>query len=122
MRLKALLFKNTYNEEKRNISKQIEEFSAFYDFFEKELSFKRFIEYVLHIGNYLNGKNSKGNAGGFKLDTLLKVAEFKSSNNKVPFLIVVIEQMSANDEVQCLESITKNLERAKNCLILKSEL
>ena len=44
------------------------------------------LQVVLSIGNALNGGTAKGNAPGFKLSTLLKLAELKAADKKTTLL------------------------------------
>jgi diaphanous 1 len=45
------------------------------------MQFKRLLEVVLALGNYLNGGTARGGLYGFKLDALLKLATIKSVDN-----------------------------------------
>ena len=52
------------------------------------------LEYVLAIGNHMNGESNRGGAWGFKLETLDKLDAVKSTDNKqhlVHFLVTEIE-------------------------------
>eukprot|EP01133_Synstelium_polycarpum_P004006 gene4006-4637_t len=44
------------------------------------------LRYVLAIGNYVNGSTTRGGAHGFKLDTLSKLRDAKSNDNKMSLL------------------------------------
>jgi len=55
------------------------------------------LQIVLDIGNALNAGTSKGNAVGFKLSTLLKLAELKAADKKTTLLHYVVD-------VRCLVS------------------
>lgn len=48
------------------------------------------MQYVLAVGNYLNGQSARGGAYGFKMDMLEKIAEVKSTDNKKNLLMYVI--------------------------------
>jgi len=45
--------------------------------------FHRLLEVSLAVGNYLNGTGIKGGAWGFKLESLERMEEVKSSDNKM---------------------------------------
>jgi hypothetical protein len=47
----------------------------------------------LAIGNYLNGQNVKGGAWGFKLETIERLEEVKSSDNKMNGALYLIKQI-----------------------------
>ena len=52
------------------------------------------MEYILAIGNYMNGGTTRGEAWGFKLDSLLKLVDVKSSvDSKVSLLHFVAENI-----------------------------
>lgn len=53
-------------------------------------SIKILIEYILGVGNYLNGQSIRGGAFGFKLEMLEKISEVKTTDNKKNLLIYVI--------------------------------
>lgn len=40
------------------------------------------LEYVLAIGNYLNGNTSRGGAWAFEISSLEKLNDLKASDNK----------------------------------------
>jgi len=52
---------------------------------------KRVMEIVLAIGNYLNGGTRNGGAYGFKLNTLEKLQNTKSTDNKITLLHFLVE-------------------------------
>ena len=41
------------------------------------------LQYILAIGNFLNSKNKKGGAYGFKLSSLAKVGDRKGKGHRV---------------------------------------
>jgi len=50
------------------------------------------LEIVLHVGNFLNAGNKRlGDAFGFKLDTLGKLCDTKTSDNTMTVMDVIIE-------------------------------
>jgi len=42
----------------------------------------KILEFVLAIGNYMNGSTSRGEAFGYKLDSLIKVSKKKKRKKK----------------------------------------
>lgn len=53
---------------------------------ENSASFKKVLEIVLAVGNYLNGGTPRGGVYGFKLDGLLKLSTIKSVDNKMSLM------------------------------------
>jgi hypothetical protein len=53
---------------------------------ENSTSFKKVLEIVLAVGNYLNGGTPRGGVYGFKLDGLLKLSTIKSVDNKMSLM------------------------------------
>ena len=54
------------------------------------------LQVVLDVGNALNAGTSKGNAVGFKLSTLLKLADLKATDKKTTLLHYVVEVVRKN--------------------------
>lgn len=61
-------------------------------------NFKKILEMVLAVGNYLNGDSFRGAAQGFKLGALLKLMDIKSHNNKTTLLHFVVAELMRIDE------------------------
>jgi len=78
-RINALIFKSTFDvliAEKFAVAKIVE--SACDELSQSE-KFRRVLEYVLALGNYLNFGSRRGSAYGFKLDSLLKMGDTRAS-------------------------------------------
>lgn len=54
------------------------------------------MQVVLDVGNALNAGTSKGNAVGFRLSTLLKLAELKATDKKTTLLHFVVEVVNSS--------------------------
>eukprot|EP01090_Pellita_catalonica_P014023 TRINITY_DN3474_c0_g1_i2.p1 TRINITY_DN3474_c0_g1~~TRINITY_DN3474_c0_g1_i2.p1 ORF type:complete len:719 (+),score=143.86 TRINITY_DN3474_c0_g1_i2:196-2157(+) len=61
-------------------------------------SFVKILEIILAIGNFLNGSGVRGNAVGFKLETLLKLKDTKSTDNSTTLLSYIVSYISAKDK------------------------
>jgi len=76
---------------------------------------KTLLEYMLALGNYLNGGTTKGGAYGFKLDTINKLKSTKSSDNKstlLHFLVKTVDTKNKTlrafvDELSCLHPASR---------------
>ena len=55
------------------------------------------LQAVLELGNHLNAGTHRGGAVGFKLDTLLKLADVKGTDRKTSLLHFVLQQLLAID-------------------------
>ena len=55
--------------------------------------FHYILEVSLAIGNYLNGTSFKGGAWGFKLESLERMADVKSKDNKMNAFFYVIRKV-----------------------------
>jgi formin 2 len=60
-------------------------------------AFLRLLQAVLELGNHLNRGTRRGAAAGFKLDTLLKLADVKGVDRKTSLLQFVVAQLLADD-------------------------
>jgi len=59
-------------------------------------NFKKILEAILAIGNYMNGSTARGGAYGFKLDALTKLHTIRSVDPKITlvndlFLLIYTE-------------------------------
>jgi hypothetical protein len=57
--------------------------------------FKSIMRFVLAIGNYINGSSNRGNAMGFKLDSLNKLRDTKTTDNRsnlLNYLVLTLEK------------------------------
>jgi len=59
--------------------------------------FIRFLEVVLKVGNVINTGSLKGGAYGFKLDTLTKLGDTRTSNKDIPTLLHYIAAKGETD-------------------------
>ncbi|XP_066927241.1 formin-B-like [Clytia hemisphaerica] len=59
--------------------------------------FKKLLEYILSIGNYMNGGTKEGCAYGFRLSTLVKLVDIKSADEKESVLQFLVEELYHKD-------------------------
>ncbi len=59
--------------------------------------FPKFIKIVLALGNFMNGRNARGGAYGFKLSTLTKLGDTKTTDNKKTLLTWLVEMLEKKD-------------------------
>ncbi|EGC36883.1 hypothetical protein DICPUDRAFT_150581 [Dictyostelium purpureum] len=82
-RLLALKFKNTYESKKTDLKLDIENFKQGTKEIKESEKIPKLLEVILILGNFINGGTARGNAFGFKLNTITKLADTKSTDNKI---------------------------------------
>ena len=90
-RLQAIMFKNNYSKKCIEILKLIKYFTKGFDFIKNNKKFHKFLEIILAHGNYMNGESQNGGAFGFNLQSLNKIYDMKSKDNKMTLLQFIIE-------------------------------
>ena len=61
------------------------------------VDFKHLLEYVLTVGNYLNGGTNRGRAHGFRLSALVKLVDIRSADKKQTLLQFLAEELYQKD-------------------------
>ena len=64
---------------------------------ENSKNFIRLLEYVLSVGNYINGGTNRGRAHGFRLNALVKLVDIQSTDKKYSLLRYIVEQLIEKD-------------------------
>ncbi|KAM8921692.1 disheveled-associated activator of morphogenesis 1 isoform 1-T1 [Pelodytes ibericus] len=94
-RLQSLYFKKKFAERVAEVKPKVEALRSASKEVLQSKSLKQFLEVVLAFGNYMN-KGQRGNAYGFKISSLNKIADTKSSIDKnitlLHYLITVVEK------------------------------
>uniref|UniRef100_A0A3B1JDD0 Dishevelled associated activator of morphosis 1 n=1 Tax=Astyanax mexicanus TaxID=7994 RepID=A0A3B1JDD0_ASTMX len=94
-RLQSLYFKKKFAERVAEIKPKIEALSAACKEVLQSRNLRQLLEVVLALGNYMN-KGQRGNAYGYKVSSLNKIADTKSSIDKnitlLHYLITILEQ------------------------------
>ena len=74
---------------------------------EKCKNFEKLLEYILTIGNYLNGGTTRGGAYGFKLNSLVKLVNVRSSDKEHSLLSFIVQQLFQKDidALKCYEEM-----------------
>eukprot|EP00002_Diphylleia_rotans_P015919 TRINITY_DN3083_c0_g1_i2.p1 TRINITY_DN3083_c0_g1~~TRINITY_DN3083_c0_g1_i2.p1 ORF type:complete len:549 (+),score=139.32 TRINITY_DN3083_c0_g1_i2:451-2097(+) len=113
--LKSMSFRMTFPNQIIDAEKSIEVLAKAAAELKKSSSFKLILEYVLALGNHMNGGSNRGGAYGFKLDSLVKVVDVKGTDNKttlLSYIIQVLEKRSGsicrlNDDFPSVEAAAK---------------
>ena len=96
-RLKAMMFKAQLEADMDGMLMQrVDELKSACEEVKASKELHALMQIVLDVGNALNAGTSKGNAVGFKLSTLLKLAELKAADKKTTLLHYVVEVVRKN--------------------------
>ncbi|NXJ14493.1 DIAP2 protein, partial [Odontophorus gujanensis] len=124
-RLKAILFKLSFEEHVNNIKPGIISVTLACEEVRKSESFSKLLELVLFLGNYMNTGSRNEQSLGFNITFLCKIIDTKSIDQKTTLLHFLAEVCEENyrdilkftDELQHVESASKVSEKT-----LKSNL
>ncbi|XP_053331509.1 disheveled-associated activator of morphogenesis 1 isoform X2 [Spea bombifrons] len=114
-RLQSLYFKKKFAERVAEVKPKVEAIRSASKEVLQSKSLKQFLEVVLAFGNYMN-KGQRGNAYGFKISSLNKIADTKSSIDKnitlLHYLITVVETkypkiLNLHDELRNIPEAAK---------------
>ena len=96
-RIKALYFKHVWKDYKADLVEKVTKLERVWGGLRKDERVHKLFEYVLALGNYLNGTTVRGGAWGFKFDGLEKIVDCKSTTNpKRNLLLIVLELYERN--------------------------
>ena len=83
-------------------------------------AFQKALKYILEIGNFLNYKTRNGNAKAFKLTTLRKLRDARSTtNNKITLLHFIVDTFEKMDDVKEFGETLSSLEGAAHVPLSK---
>ncbi|XP_077320533.1 disheveled-associated activator of morphogenesis 1 isoform X2 [Lithobates pipiens] len=114
-RLQSLYFKKKFAERVAEVKPKVDAIRSASNQVLQSKSLKQLLEVVLAFGNYMN-KGQRGNAYGFKISSLNKIADTKSSIDKnitlLHYLITVVEKkypkvVSLHEELQSISEAAK---------------
>ncbi|XP_027698679.1 disheveled-associated activator of morphogenesis 1 [Vombatus ursinus] len=114
-RLQSLYFKKKFAERVAEVKPKVEAIRIGSEEVLKSTALRQLLEVVLAFGNYMN-KGQRGNAYGFKLSSLNKIADTKSSIDKnitlLHYLITIVEKkypkvLHLNEELRDIPQAAK---------------
>ncbi|KAJ6236902.1 protein diaphanous [Anaeramoeba flamelloides] len=86
-RIKLFIFKLSFKEIVTDLQPSLKTLLHATQQIKTNKDFKKFLQFVLKFGNYLNGGTNRGGISGFKLRTLVKLKDTKSSKvSQISFL------------------------------------
>lgn len=113
-RLHALFYKKKFHERITELQPKVEVLLAASNEVGQSKKLKKVLEIILALGNYMN-KGTRGNAYGFKLQSLNKIVDTKSSTNRsvtlMHFLLQILENKNYSDALK-LPSDLQHVEQA----------
>lgn len=92
-RIKCFRYKLQFENRILETQAQLDTLVAATDQVSESDKFRRVLENVLKIGNYLNGSTPRGGAYGFKLDTLTKLHTLKSVDPRITLMHFLLRQL-----------------------------
>jgi len=96
-RLECLHVRATFAGKAGSLGATLDLFSKAVAEIKQSRSLNKYLEVVLKIGNALNSGSFRGGAYGYKLDSLIKMADVRSSNKDTPTLLHYIAAKSETD-------------------------
>lgn len=114
-RLQSLYFKKKFAERVAEVKPKVEAIRSSSEEVLRSSALKQLLEVVLAFGNYMN-KGQRGNAYGFKISSLNKIADTKSSIDKnitlLHYLITIVENkypkvLNLSEELQDIPQAAK---------------
>lgn len=96
--MKAMHFAHTFREPCEQLLTQGSKMHEFLSNIKKNETFKKWLEYILAFGNYMNGQGFYGGAYGFKMDAIKKITEVKSTDDSKTLLEFMIEDIGKNEK------------------------
>jgi len=122
-RLHALFYKKKFHERISELQPKVEVLLKASKEILRSKKLKKILEIVLALGNYMN-KGTRGNAYGFRLQSLNKIADTKSSTNRstslMNFLLTILESCE-NGSLLKLPLELANVEKAARCNVVELE-
>ncbi|XP_008418806.1 protein diaphanous homolog 2 isoform X5 [Poecilia reticulata] len=114
-RLSGILFKLTFEEQVNNIRPDIMNVTFACEEVKKSEGFRRLLEFVLLVGNYMNAGSRNAQTFGFNISFLCKLRDTKSISHNTTLLHFLAEKCEENhpeilkfpDELEHVESASK---------------
>lgn len=92
-RIKSIIFASVKDDIYFQTSQKMQQLLDGFNSLQNNYRFHHILEVTLAIGNYLNGTSLKGGAWGFKLDSLERLEQVKSTDGKMNAAYYVIKQV-----------------------------
>ncbi|KAE9604519.1 putative C2 domain, formin, FH2 domain, protein-tyrosine phosphatase [Lupinus albus] len=93
-KLRVFSFKIEFHSQVSDLRNSLHVVNAASEEIRNSIKLKRIMQTILSLGNALNQGTAKGSAIGFRLDSLLKLTETRSRNNKITLMHYLCKVMS----------------------------
>ncbi|KAL5197242.1 hypothetical protein ABZP36_000754 [Zizania latifolia] len=103
-RVEAMLYKANFDTEVNYLRKSFETLEAACAELRSSKLFLKLLDAVLKTGNRMNDGTNRGEARAFKLDTLLKLADIKSTDGKTTLLHFVVKEIIRSEGINSDQS------------------
>ena len=91
-------FAHTYKKTFDDLLNQGTKMHKFFNTIKTNKVFRRWLEYILAFGNYMNGIGFYGGAHGFKMGAIKQILEVKSTDDKKTLMEYLIEVIGRNEK------------------------
>jgi hypothetical protein len=98
LRINAMKFAHTFRAPCEKLLEMGEKMKSFVRTIKNNQNFERWLEYILAFGNYMNGTGFYGGAYGFKMDTIRKISEVKTTDDSRNLLEFIIEEIGRKEK------------------------
>ncbi|KAK9817525.1 hypothetical protein WJX74_007435 [Apatococcus lobatus] len=110
-RIQAFIFSRSFSSTINRARGQLEALQKASEQLQASTDFMTLLQAVLALGNHLNKGTMRGAASGFKLDTLLKLADVKGTDRRTSLLHFVVRQLIASQP--SVEQLSQQLAASK---------
>lgn len=100
-RIKCMRFKMQFENRILELQSQIDTLATATEQIADSTNFRKILEAVLAMGNYMNGSTPRGAAYGFRLETLTKLHTVRSVDQRITLMTFLLRQL----EEHCPEAI-----------------
>lgn len=94
-KLRVFLFKIQFNTQISEFKKGLNTVNSACEEVRNSIKLKEIMKKILYLGNTLNQGTARGSAIGFKLDSLLKLADTRASNSKMTLMHYLCKVLAA---------------------------
>ncbi|GLT74266.1 hypothetical protein SLA2020_460720 [Shorea laevis] len=101
-RVNAMLFRSNYDAEILQVKEYLQTLEAGCKELRTQGLFTKLLEAILKAGNRMNAGTSRGNAQAFKLTSLRKLSDVKSTDGKTTLLHFVVEEVVRYEGKRCV--------------------
>jgi diaphanous 1 len=116
-RMECSAITQTFYDSLKDMQGKVEQFNDAAEQVKSSAMLLGVLEVVMSIGNHMNGATNRGQAHGFQLDVLSKIAQVKSSDRKKGTLMNFLVKQVAKHKKRCFEFPTELTTVPKVCEI-----